>query len=140
MRETAQKLDTRTIVFFDGVCNLCNGAVNWLIDRDTHHRLYFAPLQGETFAVLQEGTNITPDDLSTIVLWSEGRFTTHSEAVLRTCSALGGVWRLAGVGLVIPAFLRDGAYRFIARHRYQWFGTTDACRVPTTELAKKFLH
>ncbi|MBL7990885.1 MAG: DUF393 domain-containing protein [Candidatus Kapabacteria bacterium] len=140
MPKPPQNLDAKTIVFFDGVCNLCNGAVNWLIDRDTHHHLYFAPLQGETFATMREDKNISPDDLSTIVLWSEGRFTTHSEAVLRTCAALGGVWRLAVVGLIVPAFLRDGVYRFIARHRYRWFGKADACRVPTPELAKKFLN
>ncbi len=136
--EIDRVIETKQIVFFDGVCNLCNGALNWLIDHDPHNHLHFAPLQGETFRVLKNNETLS-DDLSTIVFWSEGRFFTHSEAVLRTCAALGGVWRLARVGLIIPAFLRDILYRFIARNRYRWFGKRDACRLPTPALTAKFL-
>jgi predicted DCC family thiol-disulfide oxidoreductase YuxK len=134
-----REIERKQIVFFDGVCNLCNGAVNWLIDHDSRNHLHFAPLQGETFHLLKNSNTTLSDNLSTIVFWSEGRFFTHSEAVLRTCAALGGVWRLALVGLIIPAFLRDIVYRFIARNRYRWFGKRNACRLPTPTLVAKFL-
>lgn len=137
-KEIDRDIETKQIVFFDGVCNLCNGAVNWLIDHDSRNQLHFAPLQGESFHLLKNSKTLS-DDLSTIVFWSEGRFFTHSEAVLRVCAALGGIWRLARVGLIIPAFLRDILYRFIARNRYRWFGKRDACRLPTPTLAAKFL-
>lgn len=134
----AEPLHAERIVFFDGVCNLCNGAVTWLIDHDAHNRLRFAPLQGETFASLNQ-QGFVPSNLSTIVFWSEGRFSTHSEAVVRTCAALGGAWRMVLGGLIVPAFLRDSLYRYISRNRYAWFGKSDVCRFPTPELNAKFL-
>jgi predicted DCC family thiol-disulfide oxidoreductase YuxK len=136
--------DNRTVVFFDGVCNLCNGAVNWLIDHDSSGRLRFAPLQGSTFAEYSVGNSVrigsdTPHSVSTIVLWHEGRTYTHSGAVLRALGLLGGLWRMAWVLLIVPPFVRDAVYQFIAQNRYRWFGKQETCRIPTPELKAKFL-
>lgn len=126
------------VVFFDGVCNLCNGSVNFLIDHDPQKRLRFAPLQGRTF---QELRSARPGlaGLGTIVLHDEEGLHFKSTAVLRVARALGGVWRLTGVFFVVPRFLRDIVYDFIARHRYRWFGKADFCRIPTPELRSRFL-
>lgn len=128
------------IVFFDGVCNLCNATVNWLIDHDPHQHLRFAPLQGITFDRLREQhPNLLANDLSTVVFYANNRFTTHSEAISRVIAALGGFWRIAIIGLIVPAFMRDAVYRAFAHNRYRWFGKSDSCRLPTPELAQRFL-
>ncbi|MFY7997200.1 MAG: thiol-disulfide oxidoreductase DCC family protein [Candidatus Kapaibacteriota bacterium] len=128
------------IVFFDGVCNLCNATVNWLIDHDPHQRLRFAPLQGITFDLLRKQHHHLPtNDLSTVILYTNNRFTTHSKAALQTIAALGGFWRIAVIGLIVPAFIRDAVYRTLARNRYRWFGKSESCRIPTPELARRFL-
>lgn len=139
MPQNTSPIDGKTIIFFDGVCNLCNGAVNWLIDHDPQQHLLFAPLQGTTFASINENTAV-PHDLSTIVLWNKERLLTHSKAVLHILIELGGIWRLAArVGLIVPVFLRDALYGLVARNRYQWFGKQEQCRLPTPELAARFL-
>jgi predicted DCC family thiol-disulfide oxidoreductase YuxK len=138
MPQNTSPIEGKTVVFFDGVCNLCNGTVNWLIDHDPHQHLLFSPLQGTTFASIKE--NAAPYDLSTIVLWDKGRLLTHSKAVLHILIELGGIWRIvARVGLIVPAFLRDALYGMIARNRYQWFGKQQQCRLPTSEVAARFL-
>ncbi len=128
------------IIFFDGVCNLCNATVNWLIDHDPHQHLRFAPLQGITFDLLRKQHQHLPtNDLSTVILYTNDRFITHSEAILRIIAALGGFWRIAVIGLIVPAFMRNAVYRALARNRYRWFGKSENCRIPTPELARRFL-
>jgi predicted DCC family thiol-disulfide oxidoreductase YuxK len=134
----------RDIVFFDGVCNFCNGAVLWLLDRDKSNALVFAPLQGETYSRLQarllQGGARAPEDCSTIVFWSKGRLFLHSAAVLRILLLMGGFWRgLAALGFLVPPFARDFVYRAFARRRYVWFGRSEMCRMPSPELRAKFL-
>jgi predicted DCC family thiol-disulfide oxidoreductase YuxK len=126
------------VAFFDGVCNLCNGTVNFLIDRDRRQRLRFAPLQGSTFAGLLARH---PDlgGIDSFVLWDGGRVHVRSSAAVRILMALGGPWRLAGALLAIPRPLRDRLYDCVARRRYRWFGKTEACRVPTPALRARFL-
>ncbi|MCU0424380.1 MAG: DCC1-like thiol-disulfide oxidoreductase family protein [Candidatus Kapabacteria bacterium] len=119
--------------------------MNWLLDRDTHQTLRFAPLQGETYSQLQQTLSLkfpeaTSLPLSTVVLYSEGNVYTHSTAVLMIGETLGGVWKVFGLaGRIIPRFVRDAVYGFISRNRYRWFGKRDACRIPTPEIAARFL-
>lgn len=131
----------QTIVFFDGVCNLCHGAVNWLLERDRHKTLRFAPLQGTTFRVFSEQyPDLIPNDLSTIVFYSKGHVYTYSSAILAIGTVLGGIWRLVSLaGRIIPRFLRDIAYKILSRNRYRWFGKRDTCLIPTPELSARFL-
>lgn len=137
----------QNIVFFDGVCNLCNGIVNILLELDTRKNLLFAPLQGETFRQLFPDKNgdkdmdkkilLMPD---TIIFYdTQGSIFTHSDAVLRTLAAMGGVYQLVLILLVVPRVVRDFVYRFIAHNRYRFFGKRDTCRVPTPELLIRFL-
>ncbi len=134
-----------SIVFFDGYCNLCNGVVNWLLDRDAHQTLRFAPLQGETYSQLQQTLSLKFPEaaslpLSTVVLYSEGNVYTHSTAVLMIGETLGGVWKVFGlVGRIIPRFVRDAVYGIVSRNRYRWFGKRDVCRILTPEIAARFL-
>jgi predicted DCC family thiol-disulfide oxidoreductase YuxK len=137
-RESKVENGDGQVAFFDGVCNLCNGAVNFLLDHDHRHRLRFAPLQGAAFARLaREHPWLQGTD--SFVLWDGARPHARSSAILRSLVALGGAWRLAAVGLIVPRPLRDLAYDFLARRRYRWFGRRESCRMPTPELRARFL-
>ncbi|MET0795596.1 MAG: thiol-disulfide oxidoreductase DCC family protein [Polyangiaceae bacterium] len=131
----------RVVVLFDGVCNLCNGSVNFLIDRDPHGALCFASLQSEEGGALLDslGYRRSRGDPGTIVLVENGRVYERSTAVLRALRHLNGGWRLLALFLVVPRAFRDLIYRAVATRRYQWFGKAEVCRVPTPELRARFL-
>ncbi|MEQ9407084.1 MAG: DCC1-like thiol-disulfide oxidoreductase family protein [Fuerstiella sp.] len=127
-----------SIVFFDGVCGLCNHTVNFLLARDQQAVLKFAPLQGETAAQL------VPDqvrkNLNTFVFAHAGRLYYRSGAMARILMQLSGGWRILGALLwVIPWPLRDLGYRMVAALRYRLFGKSEACRLPTPEERSRFL-
>lgn len=128
-------------MLFDGVCNLCNGAVNFIIDRERGDGLRFTALQSAAGvdALRACGCEPTTGDPDSIVLIEGGRAYDRSTAALRIARHLRGAWRAAYWFIVVPRPLRDLVYTFIARHRYRWFGKSDVCRVPTPELRRKFL-
>lgn len=124
------------IILFDGVCNLCNAAINWIIDRDSNDIFRFASLQSEAARQLLPGIDSLPDS---IVLIDEAGVHTRSTAAIRIARRLGFPWSLAIFATPLPAFFRDAAYKWIARNRYSWFGRTSTCRIPTPDLASRFL-
>jgi len=131
-------------ILFDGVCNLCNGFVQFVIRHDAAGQFRFAALQSEAGQALlaAHGQPLTPAalaDPASVVLVADGRVHTHSAAVLRIAGRLGGPWRLAAVGWLLPGPWRDAAYRFVAQHRYRWFGRQESCWLPTPELRERFL-
>ena len=128
-----------TIVLFDGVCNLCNAAVNFLIDHDPGGRLKFGSLQSEAVRPLLERNGLRTDYLDSFVLIDEGQVYRRSDAALRTARRLGGAWRLLWIFSLLPRPLRDAAYDWIATNRYRWFGKREACRIPTPELEARFI-
>ncbi len=126
--------DSRPIVFFDGVCGLCNGVVDTLLRVDRRNRLLFAPLQGETaLARLGEAT------LNSIVLVDTAGRHEKSAAALRICLHIGGLWQVLLIFWLLPRPLRDALYDFIARNRYAWFGKHELCRLPTPQERARFL-
>ena len=127
------------ILLFDGVCNLCNGFVQWVIRRDPEDHFRFAALQSETGRRLLAEAGMPVDALSTVVLYEEGRFYTHSEAALRVWRRLGGAWSWLYALRVVPRSLRDAVYHWVARNRYRWFGRRTACMIPTPGLRARFL-
>ena len=128
------------IILFDGVCNLCNGWVDYVIRRDRAHVFHFASLQGESAAQLAPAYG-GEQNLSTIVLIDADGIHVRSSAVLRVLRRLGGFLAiLAGIGMIIPPPLRDALYRWVASNRYQWFGKKDSCRLPTPAERTLFLN
>ena len=118
-----------SIVFYDGDCALCNRFVLFLLKRDHRKVFRFAPLTGKMARQWLEDEDLNGET----VLLLEGAGTFHkSEAALRAIRNLGGFWKLAGAGLWVPRFLRDGLYDFIARRRRRWFGGAENCRLPTS--------
>jgi predicted DCC family thiol-disulfide oxidoreductase YuxK len=131
-------------ILFDGVCTLCNGFVQFVIRRDPQGHFRFAALQSAAGQALlaAHGQPLSAAALAqpdSVVLVAGGRVYTHSAAVLRIMGHLGGVWRLAAAGWLLPRPWRDALYRYVARHRYQWFGQQESCMLPTPALRARFL-
>ena len=127
------------IVLFDGVCNLCNGSVQFLLKRDPEGRFRFAALQSDAGRRLMAEHGLAVDGLSSVVLIEGGRAWQESSAALRIARHLPGAWKLLRVFAAVPRPLRDAVYRWIARNRYRWFGKTETCWLPTPELKARFL-
>ncbi len=126
------------ILFFDGVCAVCDGFVDWVIERDAAARFRFAPLQGK--AAADRGLAMDDWREASFVLEAGGERHGASDAVLRVLLMLGGAWLpVARLALWIPHAIRDRAYRFVARRRYGWFGQKEACRIPTPDERARFL-
>jgi predicted DCC family thiol-disulfide oxidoreductase YuxK len=130
----------QTSVFFDGVCTLCNRGVNFLIKYDKKGVLKFASLQSEYAQNVVPKALLNRDNLDTIIVYTNGKFYNRSNAVLKLCKVLGGGFYVVLIGYLIPRFIRDGLYRFIANNRYRWFGRQSQCRVPTPDLKERFLE
>lgn len=128
------------IILFDGVCNLCNGAVNFIIDRDPNAYFRLAALQSKIGQEILQKHNLRTQDFDTIVLVEGDNIYSHSTAALRIARKLNGAWPLFYGFIVIPGPLRNVIYNWVSRNRYRWFGKLDACRIPTPELRSRFLH
>ena len=127
------------IILFDGVCNLCHGAVRFVMRRDPDARLRFAPLESDLARRLvreRAGAELPADS---ILLLEEGELYQRSEAVLRIASLLRFPWPVIGLLRVFPRPMRDVAYDCVARNRYRWFGRKQACPAPDPELRDRFL-
>jgi len=125
------------IVFFDGVCVLCNHFARFLIKQDTQHKLYFSPLQGKTITRTPAASFAQENSL---VFCTESKVYLRSDAAILSIAALGGGWKLMKLFLLIPRCIRDVIYRFIATHRYKWFGKQDYCSIDSGLAKEYFLN
>jgi len=126
------------VVFYDGDCGLCDRFIKFLIRVDRHTCLRYSTLQGTTAESVFGPEQGTSDIWSVRLLDKSGSYV-RSSAALRALAHAGGIWKAAKLFLLVPPFIRDGVYRFIATHRYRWFGKTEACMVPTSSLRERFL-
>lgn len=125
------------IIFFDGVCGLCNWSVSFILKIDKKKKIRFSPLQGSTAQkVLSEEDRL---DFDSLVFYNEGVVKKYSTGVLNILKEIGGIWSVFYVFIIIPVFIRDAVYRVIAKNRYKWFGKLDTCRLPTAEERAVFL-
>ena len=131
--------DGHALVLFDGVCNLCSASVNFIIDRDPGAHYFFASLQSETGQRILRQLDWDDKQPASVVLLDRGSVFFESSAGLHIARKLSGLWPLLSVGLIIPPPVRNLIYRWIASNRYRWFGKTDACRLPTPDLKRRFL-
>lgn len=128
-----------SIILFDGVCNLCNGWVNFVIERDPDRNFHFAALQSKAGQRILLEMGLPKDFLDSIVLVENGQYYLYSTSILRTMRRLNKLWPVFYGLVAIPRMFRDGAYRWIASRRYLWFGKQDACNLPTAEVESQFL-
>ncbi|PJZ24506.1 thiol-disulfide oxidoreductase [Leptospira hartskeerlii] len=132
---------TESIVLFDGVCNLCNGAVNVLLDLDKYKRLKFASLQSEYAKNLIQSKSLEEKirRIDSILFWDGKEIHIKSNAIIEICGKVGGFWKILKLGYIIPKSLRNIVYDLIAKNRYRLFGKRESCRMPTPELKERIL-
>ena len=136
-----EDLKNNKIIFFDGVCNLCNGFIDFVIKRDSKKIIHYASLQSEVSKILMKNENINiGENFSTIYFYDAGKFYKQSSAILMIVKNLSLGYKLAAsVCLIIPKGIRNAVYNYIAKNRYRFFGKKETCRLPSIEERKQFL-
>ncbi len=132
-------MNKNSILLFDGECNLCNKSVQFIIKKDKKAKVKFASLQSEAGKKLKEQYQIPETYFDSIVLIDKGKVYYKSTAALRLSRYMDGMWPVCYTLIIIPKFIRDTVYDYIARNRIKWFGKTDTCLVMTEELKSRFL-
>lgn len=127
---------THPIIAFDGVCNLCDGFIQWLIRRDKEKLFRYVTLQSKVGGILLDASE---KEKETVVLVYKGAIYTYSDVGLQSMKILGGGWKVLSYLSILPKGFRDMVYHFIARNRYKWFGKKGECMVPTAEVRELFL-
>jgi|SRR5579871_6222740 len=125
------------ILFFDGVCVMCNHLVHFALRHDQKRDFKYATLQGDTAKTLIP--NDLRANLASVVLLDQEKAYTESDAIIRLLIGFGGVFKLASILLLCPKFIRDAVYRLIAKNRYRWFGTTESCALLSKEERAQIL-
>lgn len=131
---------TKKIILFDGVCNLCNGVIQFIIKRDKNDVFRYAPLQSELGRQLTQERGIDTSKIDSFILIEpQVAYFIKSDAALEIARHFSGAWSLLGIFQIIPTSIRNMVYDFVARNRYRWFGRKEQCMIPTPELKAKFL-
>ena len=130
----------KKIILFDGVCNLCNASVQFVIKRDTKDVFRFVPLQSELGEKILNHIGINREPTDSMVLYEPGKaYFYKAEAALKITNELGGLYHLLNILQIFPKFISNSVYDYIAKNRYRWYGKQESCMIPTPELAAKFL-
>lgn len=128
------------VILFDGVCNFCNNAINFTLKRNTKANIRFAPMQSEAGQKLLQQYNLPADDMQSFIFIENGVVYKQSTAALKVCRHLRGLWPWCYGLIIVPKFIRDGIYNWIAKNRYKWFGIRQSCMIPTPEVKARFLN
>lgn len=128
------------IIFFDGICNFCNGAVNFVIRNERKCEIKFATLQSDIATQLLNKYGIPKGGYQSFFFLENGKVYTSSTAAIKVCRYLKGLWPLMIGFIIVPRFIRDGIYNVISKNRYRWFGKKETCMIPSPELKSKFLN
>ena len=130
----------KKIILFDGVCNLCNSAVQFVIKHDKKDVFRFVALQSELGQEILKHIGINPKNIDSIILYEPGvAYYYKSSAAIQIAKNLGGIWHLGTVLRIIPTNISNQVYDYIAKNRYKWYGKKESCMIPTPELKSKFL-
>jgi predicted DCC family thiol-disulfide oxidoreductase YuxK len=133
------KIKSKQVILFDGVCNLCNQSVQFIIQKDPSGKFTFAALQSSFGKQLLENYQLPPRTYS-VILIKNSKVYQRSSAALEIAKQLTGLWPLLYGLIIVPPFIRNAVYDWIARNRYRWFGRKDECMIPTPELKSRFLN
>ena len=128
-----------SIILFDGVCNLCNSSVQFVIKHDTQQKFKFASLQSDVAKSILHDLAADTNSFNSVILVEEGKVHYRSTAALRIAKQLSFPYNLLYAFIIIPPFIRNAVYDYIAKNRYKWFGKQEECWVPTPELADRFI-
>ena len=129
----------KPILLFDGVCNLCNNSVQFIIKRDTQAKIRFASLQSEVGQQLLQQQGYPQEDFDTAILIDKGKVYDRSSVGLQVVRKLDGLWPLFYIFIILPKPIRDIIYNWIAKNRYKWFGKEESCMMPSPDLRSRFI-
>ena len=132
-------LDTKPILLFDGYCNLCNNSIKFILKHEKKTDLYFSSLQSDNGIELLKRHHINPNEIDSLILIQNNTAYSKSSAALRLTPYLKGLYPLLYALLIVPPFIRNAVYDYVARNRYKWFGKSDSCMMPDKDLVKRFL-
>lgn len=132
-------METSKIILFDGICNLCNSTVQFIIEKDKKNQFRFASLQSDFGQDFLKSKQLNPKVFSSLILIDGEKFYTRSDAALRIGKELNGFYKYTGIFLIVPKFIRNFVYDFVAKNRYKWFGKQESCWIPSPELKQKFI-
>ena len=132
-------MNNQPIILFDGVCNFCNAAVNFVIKKDKNKHIKFAPLQSDAGIQLIKQYGLPANVMGSFLFIENGKMYNKSTAAFKVCRHLKGLWPLCYGFMIVPAFIRNAVYDWIAKNRYEWFGKRQACMIPTPEVRARFL-
>ncbi len=127
------------IILFDGVCNLCNSSVQFVISHDPQHHFRFASLQSDFGQSVLRKFDLPTNSLQSFILLENNKIDTASTAALKVAKQLTRGWSLLYAFIIVPAFIRDAVYQLIAKNRYKWFGKKEICWIPSQELQHLFI-
>lgn len=130
--------NTNPVILFDGVCNLCNSSVQFVIKHDPKKQFRFASIQGDYGQQVLKQFHLPPNALNSFILFKDKQIFTHSTGALMVAKQLSGAWPLLYAFIIVPAFIRNAVYQFIANNRYKWFGKKESCAIPSPELRSLF--
>lgn len=133
-------MPVQPVILFDGVCNFCNNAVNFVIKRDPKSVFKFATLQSSVAQEILKSHNLDNAEMNSFVLIENDKIYSKSTAALRVCSRLKGLWPLMYGFIIVPKLIRNGIYNWIAKNRYAWFGKKEVCMVPSPDVRARFLN
>lgn len=130
----------KKIILFDGVCNLCNSSVQFMIQHDTKDVFRFVALQSDLGQEILKHIGINPSNIDSIILYEPGiAYYYKSDAAIQIARNLGGFFHFGTIFRIIPTGIRNQLYDYVAKNRYKWYGKKESCMIPTTELKAKFL-
>ncbi len=135
-----EDMNQQPVILFDGVCNFCNSAVNFTIKRNRKGNIKFAALQSNAGQELLQQFKLPATDMQSFIFIENGTLYKQSTAALKVCRHLRGLWPLCYGFIIVPKFIRDGLYNWIAKNRYKWFGVRQECMLPTPEVKARFLN
>ena len=133
-------MNSNRVILFDGVCNFCNSTVNFVIERDKKSIIKFAALQSDAGQQLLKQFNLPTSQFNSFIYIEDGKIFTQSTAALRVCKNLSALWPLMYGFIIVPKFIRDAIYKWMAKNRYKWFGKKDQCMIPSPEVRSRFLQ
>ena len=129
----------KSLILFDGVCNLCDSSVQFILLRDKKDRFRFASLQSDYGQIILKQHNLPTEKFNSLALIENGKLYQRSTGALRIARRLKGAWPMLFAFIIVPPFIRNFVYDFIARNRYRWFGKKESCMMPRPEWKQKFL-
>ncbi|HQW84490.1 MAG TPA: thiol-disulfide oxidoreductase DCC family protein [Ferruginibacter sp.] len=133
-------MNDKPIILFDGVCNFCNNAVNFTIKRNKKGNIFFAAIQSDAGQNILQQYHLPKDEMQSFIFIENEKVYKQSTAALRVCRHLTALWPLCYGFIIVPKFIRDSIYNWIAKNRYKWFGIRQECMIPTPEIKARFLN